>query len=122
MEKKFLMFIAIICFLSLFTSCVTSTRVYFDSNVEDAELYIDGKPYGTMPTQVKLSNLFWEDPDVILKKKGYEDYHGDLEKEPKIVNIISGFVFGWLPAYFWCYGPKKSQYYMMTQKKNVAEE
>ncbi|WP_147634705.1 PEGA domain-containing protein [Treponema pectinovorum] len=96
----------------MFASCVTSTRVQFNTDVEGATLYIDGEKIGTTPTQVKLSNGIWNDPDIILKKEGYQDLRTDLAKEVKGVNLVAGLLIWW-PSLLWVYGPKKTQNYML---------
>ena len=94
------------------TGCVTSTRVRINSDVEGAEVYIDGQKIGTTPTEIALSNAIWEDPDVVLKKEGYKDLHTNVKKEVKAVNLVSGLLL-WLPSLLWVYGPKSNQNYMM---------
>ena len=95
------------------TSCVTSTRVRISSDIEGAEVYIDGEKVGTTPTQVKLSNAVWSSPDVILKKDGYKDLYTELKKEVKAVNLVFGILL-WTPSLLWCYGPKQNQNYFLT--------
>ena len=104
--------IAGIMLIVLCSSCVTSTRVHINSDVEGAEVYIDGQKIGTTPTEIALSNAVWEDPDVVLKKDGYKDLHTNVNKEVKAVNLVSGLVLFW-PSLLWVYGPKANQNYIM---------
>ncbi len=98
--------------ISLFSSCVTSTRVNINTDVDGATVYIDGQEVGTTPTQVSLSNAIWENPDVVIKKEGYKDLHTDLKKEVKGVNLVCGILI-WYPSLLWCYGPKSNQNYIL---------
>lgn len=105
--------IASFMMISIFSSCVTQTRVNINSDVEGATVYIDGQKIGTTPVQVSLSNAVWEEPDVLLKKDGYKDLHTNLTKEVKIVNAVAGLLIWW-PSLLWCYGPKTNQNYILT--------
>lgn len=107
----------IIIILLLFSSCVTSTNVWFETNIDGAEIYIDGERIGKTPIEYKLSNAIWEDPDVVIRKKGYKDLRVGLKKEVKAVNLICGIIFWW-PSLLWCYGPKDKQYFEMIKEND----
>ena len=111
-KKIGLSVIAGIMLIVFCTGCVTSTRVRINSDVEGAEVYIDGQKVGTTPTEIALSNAVWEDPDVVLKKDGYKDLHTNVNKEVKPVNLVCGLLLWW-PSLLWVYGPKQNQNYMM---------
>lgn len=97
----------------LLTSCVTSTMVSFNGNVDGAEVYIDDVHVGQTPVDVEMTNLVTEEPTVVIEKDGYESYRGKVKKEVKILNLISGFFF-FIP-YLWCYGPKDVQTYRLRE-------
>ena len=106
-----------VVFLALFfSSCVTSTNVSFNTDIEGAEVMLDGMKIGITPTQSKLSNAIWEDPDVFIRKEGYRDLYLSVKKEIKVVNVLTGVVlspFTYFIPLLWCYGPKKNQNYVM---------
>ncbi|MGL1892380.1 MAG: PEGA domain-containing protein [Spirochaetaceae bacterium] len=108
--KRLLLLIALLIFL---TSCVTNTRVSFESNVDGVELLIDGESYGTTPTSINMGNGIWEEPVIVLKKEGYIDKHSSIKKEVKPVNLILGIILWW-PSLLWSYGPGAYQYFTMT--------
>ena len=101
-------------------SCVTQTRVNFSTDVDGAEVYVDGEKIGTTPVQKKLSNAIWNNPDILIRKEGYKDLYTDLNKEIKGVNLVSGLLL-WLPSLFWVYGPKKNQSYMLVPSANSVQ-
>ena len=92
--------------------CVTHTSVVFESNAEGAELYIDGQPFGTVPTEVKMSNAIWEDPDIRLEKEGYRTTSTLVDKQVQPVNLAVGLTI-WQWSLLWCYGPQPYQYIKM---------
>ena len=65
-------FIAGILLVVVCASCVTQTRVNFSTDVDGAEVFVDGEKIGTTPVQKKLSNVVWENPDILIKKEGYK--------------------------------------------------
>lgn len=109
--------IASLLVIIMCTGCVSSTRVYFQTDVEGAEIYVDGQKIGNSPIEMKLSNAVWEDPDIVIKADGYKDLHTTITREPKVQNIISGCLLFW-PAFLYCYGPKQNQYFMLTPVTN----
>lgn len=113
-------FIAGILLVVVCTSCVTQTRVNFSTDVDGAEVFVDGEKIGTTPVQKKLSNVVWENPDILIKKEGYKDLYTDLKKEIKGVNLVSGLFLFW-PALFWVYGPKKNQNYILVPSANSVQ-
>lgn len=112
-NKTFTSFTAGLLLLAMFSSCVSSTRVNFNTDV-------DGEEIGTTPAQIKLSNAIWENPDVVIKKDGYKDLYTDLNKEVKGVNLVCGLLL-WTPSLLFVYGPKKSQHYMLTPSPVVQD-
>ena len=50
--------VASLLLLVFLTSCVSSTRVSFNTDVEGAEVYVDGELIGTTPTQKNLAMQF----------------------------------------------------------------
>lgn len=119
--KKFgASFMAGILLVIFCASCVTQTRVNFSTDVDGAEVYVDGEKIGTTPVQKKLSNAIWNNPDILIKKEGYKDLYTDLNKELKGVNLVSGLLL-WCPSLFWVYGPKKNQSYMLLPSANSVQ-
>jgi len=115
MRTKFTgLFLIAVILGSMLTSCVTSTAVRMNSDVEGANVTIDGVPIGVTPLQTKMSNAIWEDPDVILKKEGYKDLVTSVKKEVKPVNLVCGIIIWW-PSLLWVYGPKKDQNFVMSK-------
>ena len=113
--KKITKLSAILLFLVLVTSCVSSTRVVINSNVEGATVYIDGVEVGTTPVEVQLSNAIWEDPDIVLKKEGYHDLQTHLYKETKSTNLICGLLLFW-PSLLYVQGPKPIQNFILNKQ------
>lgn len=114
MKNKIIAIVCLVFFLGLsFSSCVTSTNVRFESDVEGATVLVDGEDIGTTPVQHKLSNAIWEDPDVVLKKDGYKDQTFSVKKEVKMVNLVCGLILWW-PSLLWVYGPKKVQSFSLA--------
>jgi len=113
-------FIAGILLMIFCASCVTQTRVNFSTDVDGAEVYVDGEKIGTTPVQKKLSNAIWNNPDILIKKEGYKDLYTDLNKELKGVNLVSGLLLWW-SSLFWVYGPKKNQTYMLVPSANSVQ-
>ena len=85
----------------------------FETNEPGAQVMIDGENIGITPTQVKMSNAIWEDPDVLIKKEGFKDLRLGLDKEVKGVNLVCGLILWW-PSLLWVYGPEKNQYFELT--------
>ena len=103
--------------LTLVTSCVTHTRVSFNTDVPGADVYVDGEYIGKTPATTRMSNAVWDDPDILIRKDGYKDIHTGTKKEIKAVNLIFGLFF-WLPSLLWVQGPLSHQYYMLTPENN----
>ncbi len=99
----------------MLSSCVMNTKVLIESNVPGAQIRIGGRDYGTVPTQLSMSNAVWDDPEIILEKPGYHMLRTKAEKEIKIVNGLIGFFFFW-PSLGWCYGPREYQYLFMREE------
>lgn len=114
MKTKFIGILLLIVTVGMtFTGCVTSTNVRFTSDEPGATIMIDGENVGTTPTQVKMSNAIWEDPDVLIKKEGFKDLNVGVKKEVKPVNLICGIIIWW-PSLLWVYGPKQNQSYVLV--------
>lgn len=120
LKKNGASFIAGILLVVVCASCVTQTRVNFSTDVDGAEVFVDGEKIGTTPVQKKLSNVVWENPDILIRKEGYKDLYTDLKKEIKGVNLVSGLFLFW-PALFWVYGPKKNQSYILVPSANSVQ-
>lgn len=106
-------FVAVLLLLVSLAGCVSSTKVTFATDVDGAEVYVDGELVGTTPVQTKLSNAIWEDPDVLIRKDGYKDLHSSVNKELKTVNLVCGILLWW-PSLLYVSGPKKTQNYILT--------
>ena len=112
--KKFFYMIVSVLIISVLSGCVSSTRVNFSSNVQDAEIYVDGVFVGNTPVTTKMSNAIWSDPDVVAKAPGCADTTVDVKKEFKVANGVIGlFLNMW--AWLWCYGPKDNQTVTMSK-------
>ncbi len=112
--KKFVsILLVLIVLLSILSSCVTKTKVTFDTDVPGADVYLDGEYIGKTPVTKKLSNAVWKDPHVTIKKDGYQDIHTNIKKEVKMINLIFGWLL-WLPSLLWVHGPKQYQYYIIN--------
>ena len=107
--KKFTVFSILSVILS---GCITYSDVTFESNIDGAELYIDGEYLGDMPLQISLSNAIWEDFDIRVMTEGYRDSHKKLEKVIQPVNLMVGW-FLFPPSLLYCYGPDSYQYYKL---------
>ncbi len=90
----------------------------FETNVPGAEVSLDGIPAGVTPFQLKMSNRFWIDPVVLVKKVGYKVLQTQVVKEIKIFNVVTGYglsLFTWFIPLLWSNGPKGYQYYVLIQ-------
>ena len=96
----------------LMFGCITYTDVTFESNIEGADLYIDGEYIGEMPLQVSLSNAIWEDTNIRVTTEGFKESHKKLEKVIQPVNLVVGW-FLFPPSLLYCYGPDSYQYYRL---------
>lgn len=113
--KKFSAIISALVLVLFLASCVSSTRVSFYSNVEGAEVYVDGELIGNTPVTVKMSNAIWEWPDITIKKDGYEEIKDvQLAKELKVPNAVLGVLVNEF-ALLWVWGPKKVQHYNLVR-------
>lgn len=101
---------------SILSSCVTKTHVTFNTDTAGADVYVNGEYIGKTPVSKKMSNAVWEDPDILIKKDGYQDMHFSVQKEVKTVNLICGLLLWW-PSLLWVHGPKGQQHYMLTPVK-----
>lgn len=106
----------ILFLIILISGCVSSTLVTIDSNVDGAEVIIDGVPMGNTPIQAEFSNAVWEDPTILITKNGYFDSKQVFKKEVKSTNLVVGLILWW-PSLLWCYGPSEYQYFDLKEKK-----
>ncbi|MDA3950716.1 MAG: PEGA domain-containing protein [Spirochaeta sp.] len=103
---------AVLVLVTSFTSCVTNTRVTFETDVPGADVYIDDRLVGQTPITEKMSNAVWRDPDIDIEIDGYRAIRTELDKEIKVVNLIFGLTIWW-PSLLWVYGPDNDQYYRL---------
>lgn len=103
--------------VSLFSGCVSTTNVRFNTNVSGAKITVDGKEIGTTPTQRKMSNAIWEDPDIVITKDGYKTLYVSEEKELKAVNLVCGLLIWW-PSLLYVSGPKANQNFQLIPENN----
>lgn len=110
--KKIISILLLAALLFTTMGCVSSTNVTFYTDVEGAEVFVDGQSIGTTPITTSMSNAVWEDPEILIRKEGYKDLRTNVRKELKGPNVAFGVLlntFAWL----WCYGPKSAQNFMM---------
>jgi hypothetical protein len=113
MKTRFLSAIVLAAFLAASgPGCVMNTKCLIDTNVKGAKVSVNGRDIGAVPASVRLSNAVWEDPEIVIEKKGYRTLHANPEKEIKVVNGVIGFLFFW-PSLLWCYGPKPNQFFTL---------
>lgn len=103
----------------MFVGCVTNIAI--KSNVEGADVYIDGERVGSTPCVTKVSSYAWYDPEVVLKKEGYKDLVTRFNLEPRMGNLIAGvlllnFLPISLPCLLTCHGPARDNYFKMDEK------
>lgn len=98
----------------LLVGCTTATMVTIETNAENTDVYVDGTYLGETPVTMEMSNLFTEDPTIVLEKEGYATAQKKTEKEIKVLNLVSGFFF-YIP-WLWCYGPQENQFFHLTEK------
>lgn len=111
--KKITSIFCLLTMLFLWTSCVTSTKVSFYTDVEGADVYIDNKKIGQTPIiDYKMQNNAFNDETIIIRKAGYEEVNKHIYKEIKWLNAVTGYLF--LFPLIWSYGPKAEQYYLLT--------
>jgi hypothetical protein len=101
--------------VSILSSCVSTTNVHFNTNVDGAKITVDGKDIGTTPAMCKMSNAVWEDPDIVITKDGYKTLRVSTEKEIKAVNLICGILLFW-PSLLYVSGPKANQNFELIQE------
>lgn len=119
--KSGAIFLCLGLFMFTLSGCVTTTKVRFDSNVVGADVLLDGVLVGKTPFQKKMSNKFWLDPVVLIRKDGYEDLHTNLNKEVKVFNVVTGYFLCLLVPIIWSNGPKDYQYFIMYPQKTEEE-
>ncbi len=103
-------------FVLLFSGCVTETLVRFTTDVDGAEIIIDGESIGKTPTKAYLSNAIWSDPDVVIIKEGYKKKYVSLKKEGVVTNLVVGYLI-WLPSLLWSYGPSPHQFFILEPEE-----
>lgn len=96
-----------------------STMVTIQSDPPGADIILNNQKIGKTPFAVSLSDFAFNNYDVLLKKDGFQDFHGRIAKEPKAGAIIGG-IFFWVPI-LWCYGPQPYQtFYLAESEKAVG--
>ena len=115
MKKAVSVFLVLAILLPMVSSCVTKTKVTFNTDVTGADVYVDGEYIGKTPATKKLSNAVWEDPEIVIKKEGYRDMRTGVKKEVKAVNLIFGVILWW-PSFLWVHGPKSQQHYVLSSE------
>ncbi len=114
--KKFLLVMLLVLFSF---SCVTKISV--SSNIEGADVIIDGEKVGETPYVGNISAYAWYDPVVVLKKDGYKTQKTSFVLEPRVGHIVAGWLFFSVPVIGWpllltCYGPTKKQFVEMEKE------
>lgn len=107
--------VLIVLVLFTLTSCVSTTMVRFDSNVDGAEVRLDDRPVGHTPMVMKISNGIWENPNAMVSADGYRDLHTELDKELKAINLVFGLILWW-PSLLYVWGPDSYQYYQLVEE------
>src|SRR5262249_42763828 len=90
-----------LCLMGLATGCATiaggghDQKVKIDSDPPKAQVFIDGKPAGTTPTEVCLNRNV--DHEVVIEKPGFEPYQAQVKSglNPWIFgNLVVGGIVG----------------------------
>ncbi|MGP1455793.1 MAG: PEGA domain-containing protein [Treponema sp.] len=116
MKQTVSFFLLLVMVIAMVSSCVTRTNVIFNTDVAGADVYVDGEHIGKTPVTKSLSNAVWEDPDILIKKDGYQDMYLGVKKEVKVVNLVCGLLLWW-PSLLWVYGPTAHQHYLLSPTK-----
>lgn len=119
-HKKSTILLAVALSVTTLTGCISSTKVTITSNAPDAELYIDNQYVGVTPYTKKMSNLAWEQHELLVKKEGFSPSKQKMQKELKVFNTISG-LFLWMPSLLFSYGPKPNQYISLYKLADSGE-
>ena len=93
-----------------------TSLVNIESDPPGAELFLDGRPLGTTPHAVELTNFVGTDFNVRLELEGYITSNVRLRKEIKGGPLIGGLFF--FPFFFWAYGPSDYQWYQLYEKSD----
>jgi hypothetical protein len=107
--------ISIVLVLTILSGCVSTTMVRIETNVEDAEVTVDGVPLGETPVVMQMSNGIWNDPVIAISADGYRDYYGVVSKELKAVNLVCGLLLWW-PSLLYVWGPKPYQLFVLVEE------
>ena len=96
-----------------------STLVRFTTEPSGAKVYVDGDYIGETPIKKRLTDLAWKRHDLSIVKSGYKTVNRTVRKEAKGGAIFSGIFFSpfW---FFWCYGPKKEQNFILEKGSGDA--
>ena len=105
--------VLVVLMVTAFTGCVSSSRVTIDSNVKGADVFVDGRNVGQTPVYLTMSNAIWDDPDILVKKDGYNERRTSVQREIKAPNLILGLLIWW-PSLLWVSGPKEYQYIQLS--------
>jgi hypothetical protein len=98
----------------LASSCAMTTIVTIDTEPPKANVYIDNRDVGETPVSIQMSNAFWEEPDILIRKEGYRDLRTLPNKEIKVINLISGLLLIW-PSLLWVWGPEENQVFTLIE-------
>ncbi|MCQ2591815.1 MAG: PEGA domain-containing protein [Treponema sp.] len=119
--KKVIATVISVLLLLCLVGCVSSTNVTFYTDVDGAEVFVDGVSIGTTPTSTVLSNAVWIDPVITIKKDGYKDMVTTLNKEIKMTNLVVGLVVFW-PDLLYAWGPTQTQAYTIAPGYQKSED
>ena len=103
----------LLVFVFILSSCVSKSNVLFKTDVDGAEVFIDGESIGKTPVKTKLSNAIWKDPDILIKQDGYNDNYYTIEKDLKVANLVMGLILWW-PTLLYVWGPDENQFVRMV--------
>lgn len=95
--------------LILFSSCASSTLI--QTNVDAAELYLDGEKAGKTPYTMKDTKIVGSTTSVKIQKEGFQTFNTTISRnEEADVGAIIGGVFFLFP-FLWTMKYKSSHYY-----------
>jgi len=108
--------ISVLMVVFLFSSCVMSTKMVvnaIDTNgvpVNNANVFVDGKPAGQTPgARTKASNFLTAKNEITVSKEGYSTARVQPVKQVKVANVLCGILLLNVFAWLWVYGPKAQQ-------------
>ncbi len=127
MKNKFtsLLLIVTIASMSLgpMTGCSSSTQI--TSDPAGAEALVDGQPVGQTPVQFSEGSVWlWTKHQVTLKKKGYEQYTGQMAAGINTPMLVFGIICGLFTLCGFAFitiGEYKPVYHYVLNKKEASE-